>query len=80
MSSRIARKPNPGFSPEMFSRVGGEIYLAGLNTTTIPLPPVATDAKPQPEEIKKLKEAAISLFGVSDSANDLEIVRESLVS
>jgi hypothetical protein len=64
----------------MFSRSGGEIYLCGLNSTTIPLPPIATDAKAQPNEIKKLKEAAVDLFGISDSPDDLEIVRESLVS
>ncbi|KAJ3481370.1 hypothetical protein NLI96_g7700 [Meripilus lineatus] len=27
-----------GFSPEIFSRLGGEIWLGGLNSSTIPLP------------------------------------------
>ena len=29
-----------GFSPEIFSRLGGEIWLGGLNSSTIPLPPL----------------------------------------
>jgi glycine/D-amino acid oxidase-like deaminating enzyme len=68
-----------GFSPEMFSRLGEEIYLTGLNSTTIPLPAVATDAKVQPAAIKQMKEVAAKLIGVSDSPDDLVVVREALV-
>ncbi|KAK4986058.1 hypothetical protein LTR66_007990 [Elasticomyces elasticus] len=53
-----------GFSPEIFSRIGGEIYVAGLNSSTIPLPEVATDAKIGSEEIEELKK---NLSDVTDS-------------
>jgi len=68
-----------GFSPEIFSRVGGEIYIAGLNSTMIPLPSVATDAKVQPDAIKQLKEAAAGMLGMPNQPDDLEVVREGLV-
>jgi hypothetical protein len=68
-----------GFSPELFSRVNGEVYICGLNTATIPLPLVATDAQVQPAAIEQLKEAAASMLGIPGSSDDLEIIRESLV-
>jgi glycine/D-amino acid oxidase-like deaminating enzyme len=34
-----------GFSPEIFSRADEEIYLAGLNSSSIPLPKLPTDAR-----------------------------------
>lgn len=33
-----------GFSPEIFSRIGEEVYIAGLNSSSLPLPDIATDA------------------------------------
>ncbi|TFY71451.1 hypothetical protein EVG20_g1568 [Dentipellis fragilis] len=52
-----------GFAPEIFSRAAGDIYLAGLNTTTIPVPELATDAAPTEEGIKLLEQAARQLLG-----------------
>lgn len=80
-----------GFSPEIFSREGGEIYIAGLNSTQIPLPSVAEETSELVDkaEMERLKAVAVRLMGgladgceesTDDIANidDLEIVREGL--
>lgn len=69
-----------GFSPELFSRLNGEIYIAGLNTTMVPLPEVASDVKARDEATKQLRDVAAALCGASPQQNDLEILREGLVS
>ncbi|MCJ1476985.1 hypothetical protein MMC13_005656 [Lambiella insularis] len=66
-----------GYSPEIFSRVGGEIYVAGLNSATLPLPELATDRKIDPKSIEVLKTTAKRLLG-RDEEDDLEIIREGL--
>lgn len=83
--------PSCGFSPEIFSRQGAEIYIAGLNSTQIPLPAGAEEspAAMQKEQIDELKNVAVRLLGKpaegraesSDdvpNVDDLEIVREAL--
>jgi hypothetical protein len=67
-----------GFSPEFFSRARGEVYLAGLNSTIIPLPETPTDAKPDPEAVRKMKDCAAAMMGNVDGG-ELESLRESLV-
>jgi len=70
-----------GYSPEIFSRLGGEIYIAGLNSSTIPLPEVATDRKIDADSIEILKGTAQKLLGKGeggDGENDLVILREGL--
>ena len=62
-----------GYSPEVFSRVGGEIYIAGLNSTTIPLPNLATGKKIEPQAIATLQKTAERLMG-----DELEVLREGL--
>lgn len=69
-----------GFSPEIMSRIGGEIYVAGLNSSTIPLPELATDTKIQQEDIDELKKVSKKLLGLTDDVEDLEVTREGLVS
>lgn len=64
----------------MASRLGGEIFLGGLNSSTVPLPPLPTDAVVQKDAIEQLKETAAELFGLPGGSDDLEIVREALVS
>ena len=64
----------------MFSRAGGEIYIAGLNTTQVPLPAVATDAKADATAVKKLKDCAALMLGRRNEGDELEVLRESLVS
>ncbi|KAF2262647.1 FAD dependent oxidoreductase [Lojkania enalia] len=66
-----------GFSPELFSRAGGEVYLAGLNSTQIPLPEIATDAKINSEAMQKLKECANVMIGTVEG-KELEFMREAL--
>jgi len=67
-----------GFSPELFSRIGEEIYIAGLNSTNIPLPKVATDAKIQLAAIEQLKGVAKRMLGILDQDDDLQVLREGL--
>lgn len=67
-----------GFSPEIFNRVGGEIYIAGLNDPELDLPNLATDAHPDDESIAKLKETAVRMLGLPNGDDDLEVVREGL--
>ena len=68
-----------GFSPELFSRADGEIYIAGLNTTQIPLPDVSVDAKVDPSAVKKLKDCAAEMLGSVNDGEELQVLRESLV-
>ncbi|KAH5264676.1 hypothetical protein HBI71_093060 [Parastagonospora nodorum] len=66
-----------GFSPEWFARTGGELYLAGLTTTTIPLPDVATEVKASGESLNQLKACARAMIaGVP--GQDFEVLREAL--
>ncbi|RKU40554.1 hypothetical protein DL546_003086 [Coniochaeta pulveracea] len=63
------------YSPEIFSRVNGEIYVAGLNSSTIPLPDVqAGFAKPDPACLSIIEDTAKQLLG----EDGLEIVKEGL--
>jgi glycine/D-amino acid oxidase-like deaminating enzyme len=68
-----------GFSPEMFSRIGGELYLAGLNSTTIPLPEQSSDLKVNPHAIEQMKKCAARIIGAVDG-KEMEVLREALVS
>ncbi|KAI4618039.1 uncharacterized protein J4E87_008048 [Alternaria ethzedia] len=66
-----------GFSPEWFARLGGELYLAGLNSTNIPLPEVATDVQASTKAIEQLKQCAKAMM-VNVPGKDMEILREGL--
>ncbi|PWY85034.1 FAD dependent oxidoreductase superfamily [Aspergillus heteromorphus CBS 117.55] len=83
--------PSCGFSPELFSREGQEIYIAGLNSRDIPLPKRAEDfhAAMDQEQMDRLKAVTVRLLGKlaegsvesSDdvlNVDDLEITREGL--
>ncbi|KAK5991161.1 Putative oxidoreductase TDA3-like protein [Cladobotryum mycophilum] len=63
------------FSPEIFSRPSGVIYIAGLNSSVIPPPGLATDATPVGELMDLVKHATQKLIA---SDGELEIVREGL--
>ena len=68
-----------GFSPEIFSRVGGEIYVAGLNDASIPLPDLPTDAKIDSSSIEELTKVSERLLGKDGTdVSDLQVVREGL--
>jgi hypothetical protein len=67
-----------GFSPEWFARLGGELYLAGLNSTSIPLPDLATEVKASEKAIEQLKQCAKAMMK-SVEGRDMEVLREGLV-
>ncbi|GKT96263.1 FAD dependent oxidoreductase superfamily protein [Colletotrichum tofieldiae] len=64
-----------GFSPELFSRVGGHIYIAGVNGSS-PLPPLPGQAHVSAEAIAQLKTTAERI--VDDGGAGLEVVRQGL--
>ncbi|RMZ71630.1 FAD dependent oxidoreductase superfamily [Pyrenophora seminiperda CCB06] len=66
-----------GFSPEWFARLGGELYLAGLNSTSIPLPDVATDVKASEKAIEQMKQCARVMM-TNVPGKDMEVLREGL--
>jgi hypothetical protein len=67
-----------GFSPEWFARLGGELYLGGLNSTTVPLPDIATDVRASEKAIEQLRQCAqVMILAVPDK--EMEILREGLV-
>jgi glycine/D-amino acid oxidase-like deaminating enzyme len=72
------------FAPEAISRMGGEIFVGGLNSEAIPLPPLATDTKVDPKAIEELKKVTAELVGLAApdgeerKRDDLEVTREAL--
>ncbi|PYH48558.1 NAD(P)/FAD-dependent oxidoreductase [Aspergillus saccharolyticus JOP 1030-1] len=77
--------PQWEFAPEMLGRVNhegvAEIYVAGLNSDTMPLPEVAGDIPKlrDPQQVERLREVARLLTGsTASTASDLEIVSEGL--
>ncbi|ESZ96585.1 hypothetical protein SBOR_3087 [Sclerotinia borealis F-4128] len=66
-----------GYSPEIFSRKGGEIYIAGLNSSIIPLPRLATDSKIQEDIVQRLEKTARRIFGLDDDI-EMEAIRKGL--
>lgn len=67
------------FSPEIFSRVGGEIYIAGLNSDTIALPESPEKAMVDEDAVDELKAVAEVLLGRDGTdVSDLEVVRQGL--
>jgi glycine/D-amino acid oxidase-like deaminating enzyme len=67
-----------GFSPEIFLRAGGEIYLAGLNDASLSLPGLPTESKIDERSIEILKKTAKRLLGGQENMDDLEILRIGL--
>lgn len=62
-----------GFSPEIFSRVGGHIWLGGLNDAHPDVPELATDVKTDEKSTETLREVGRWLCG-----DELEVIREGL--
>lgn len=67
-----------GYAPELFSRAGGEIYIAGINDSSIPVPKLATESNINESLIKQLETTANRLLGSEEDTDDLEIVRKGL--
>jgi glycine/D-amino acid oxidase-like deaminating enzyme len=75
------------FAPEAISRNGRdgqtEIYFAGLNSSTLPLPELATDIEEDEEARKELRNVTVQLSGLSKEGadvneDDLQVLREGL--
>ena len=58
-----------GYSPEIFSRLGEEIYIAGLNSSSLALPDLATGSVVDENAVNKLMRTSKRLLG----ADDLEV-------
>ena len=58
------------------SRIGGEIYIAGLNDANLPLPKLATDSTIDDEAIETLKKTAERLCGVE--GREVEVLRKGV--
>jgi len=67
-----------GYSPEVFSRMGGEIYIAGLNNPSLPLPKLATDSKIDESAVNRLKKSAQRLLGTPEKLEEIEVIRKGL--
>lgn len=52
----------PGFSSELFTRLPGELYVAGLNPPALPLPDLPDEADVDPEAIDVLRKTARELI------------------
>ncbi|PMD30747.1 FAD dependent oxidoreductase-like protein [Hyaloscypha variabilis F] len=63
-----------GYSPEIFSRMGEEIYIAGLNSSSLPLPALATESPIDERSVAKLKKTAQRLLGEENT----EVMRKGL--
>ena len=67
-----------GYSPEIFSRIGGEIYVAGLNDASLALPNLPTDSKINESSVEVLKMTAKRLLGGKEDVDDLEVLKSGL--
>jgi glycine/D-amino acid oxidase-like deaminating enzyme len=67
-----------GYSPEVFSRMGGEIYIAGPNNSSLALPELATDSKIDESAVDKLKKSVQRLLGIPEKLEEIEVVRKGL--
>ncbi|RGP63010.1 FAD dependent oxidoreductase superfamily [Fusarium longipes] len=63
------------FSPEIYARPNGHIWLGGVNSS-IRLPPLATGARPIESSLDKLKDLAKQI--IETEGEELEIVRMGL--
>ncbi|KAI0034254.1 hypothetical protein K488DRAFT_84109, partial [Vararia minispora EC-137] len=57
-------------------RADGDIYLAGLNSSALPVEPSAHHTQPDPASLAVLRACAARLLGVQQS--DLDVVRGAL--
>ncbi|KAK3383583.1 FAD dependent oxidoreductase [Lasiosphaeria ovina] len=69
-----------GFCPEIYARLGGHIYIAGLNSAATPIPETPGKAPVDGTAIARLRKTARDLLGptvlTEDGDDDLEVVRE----
>ena len=71
------------WAPEAISRTGGEIFLAGLNTSDKAIPDTADQIEVEKEAINEIKRVGVQLMGLANpqldklNEDDLDITRES---
>jgi len=58
-----------GFSPELFTRVGSELWIGGLNDAELALPADPMDAQPEPDAIERMLAVGRELCG-----EDIEVI------
>jgi glycine/D-amino acid oxidase-like deaminating enzyme len=63
------------FSPEIYARPNGHIWLGGVNASLC-LPPLATGAKPMDASLEKLKDLAMRI--IRTEGDELEVIRTGL--
>jgi len=83
LNALFLSKPMEGFTPEVFSRVGGEIYLAGINDASITPPPPSTYSLPSTASVDRLINAAKFLCDsdptkANGNGTDFEVVSRGL--
>ena len=70
----------PSFAPEAISRTGrdgvAEVYVAGLNSSTLPLPSISTESKLDEKSRQQLRHTVAALTG--EDEDTLDIVREAV--
>ena len=68
----------PSFAPEAISRTGrdgvAEVYIAGLNSSTLPLPSMSTESKLDEKSRRQLRHTVAALTGEDEGT--LDIVQE----
>lgn len=79
-SHAVFTTDSSGFSPEIFSRRGEEIWCGGLNDANLALPDVPTDFTTDEVAIEKLLVATRKLIGLPSGEDDLGIIRKGLCS
>ncbi|KAK0749608.1 FAD dependent oxidoreductase [Schizothecium vesticola] len=72
-----------GFAPEIYARLGGDIFIGGVNSSDLPVPEVPGKAEVYGREIARLKKTTKALLGSTEADggsddSDLEIVRQAL--
>ncbi|KAI1632349.1 nucleotide-binding domain-containing protein [Biscogniauxia mediterranea] len=70
------------YAPELFSRAAGSIYVAGLNSSAEPLPPLPTDAKARvsARALARLRATAREVLGAEEGeeGEEIRVLREGL--
>ncbi|CAK1360534.1 putative oxidoreductase [Cercospora beticola] len=59
--------------PEIFSRMGEEIYIAGLNDPGLPVPDLPTNAKVDTQAVEELRRVTDNMIG-----DDYEVIRQGI--
>lgn len=62
----------------LFGRMGGEIYVSGINSVSTPLPELATQADMDESSITELKQVAKDLLEETNEKYDIEVTRKAL--